>query len=53
MTGIRASIEARSVELAEGGKAYIRQRGIKKRGEPLRGGGFGTKSAAFGKSFSS
>ena len=29
MTGIRESIEARSAELAEGGKGYRRQRGIR------------------------
>ena len=52
MTGIRESIEARSAELADGGKGYIRQRGIKTRGNHLKGGGFGRKSAAFGKSFS-
>ena len=52
MTGIRESIGARSAELVEGGKGYIRQRGIKTRGEHLKGGGFERKSASFGKSFS-
>ena len=35
MTGIRESIEARSAELAEGEKGYIRQRGIKTGEEPF------------------
>ena len=35
MTGIRESIEARSAELAEGEKGYIRQRGINTGDEPF------------------